>query len=275
MADSPLSLALRETRAHLGHPVALATLAALSLILGLSGPFSTYEMLRGGPRLVYWTMIVFGTYGVGTLVTEFLALALRKRKLAIWQLAIVTGLANGVINTAFLLVLNWLAFSPAPHPLDAWIGLFSFVTCVSVAISAVHAQADHHRQPARAAPAVPSQPTLLSRLPLDRRGALVSIRVQDHYVEVTTTGGSAMLLMRLSDAIAETAPEPGLQVHRSHWVALSRIAAARRNGETALLTLSDGREVPVSRGKLAEVQAAGLLPARSETIQTGRVAARG
>jgi hypothetical protein len=274
VADRLLSLALREMRAHLGHSVVLATLAALSLILGLSGPFTTYDLLRVGPRIAYWTIVVFGTYGMGTLVTEVIALLLRGRGLAIWQQVSLTGFANGVFGTAFLMGLNALAFPPEPHPFDEVGELFGFVLAVSLAVSAVHALADWTRAAERLAQTEPQRPALLDRLPLDRRGGLVSITVQDHYVEVTTTSGSGMVLMRLSDAIREAAPEPGLQVHRSHWVALSRVTAARRTGDTAVLTLSNGREVPVSRGKLAEVQAAGLLPVRTDAPPP-RMAARG
>jgi hypothetical protein len=37
----------------------------------------------------------------------------------------------------------------------------------------------------------------------------VALSVEDHYVRVRTTRGEEMILMRLSDAIRETAPETG------------------------------------------------------------------
>ncbi|MCW1932118.1 LytTR family DNA-binding domain-containing protein [Pararhodobacter zhoushanensis] len=99
----------------------------------------------------------------------------------------------------------------------------------------------------------------MARLPLDKRGALISLSVQDHYVEVVTLRGRELLLMRLSDAIAETGGDVGLQVHRSHWVALDQVRAARREGARGVLTLSDGREIPVSRTYAAAAKAAGLF----------------
>jgi DNA-binding LytR/AlgR family response regulator len=65
--------------------------------------------------------------------------------------------------------------------------------------------------------------------------------------------------MRLADAIAETEGCTGLQVHRSHWVALDHIAAARREGARGVLTLVDGREIPVSRTYVPSLRDAGLL----------------
>ena len=44
-----------------------------------------------------------------------------------------------------------------------------------------------------------------------------------NYVEVWTERGTHLVLMRLSDAIRETAGENGLQIHRSHWVALGAV----------------------------------------------------
>ncbi len=79
-------------------------------------------------------------------------------------------------------------------------------------------------------------------------------------MDVVTTRGRGPLLMRLGDAIRETAGVEGLQVHRSHWVALEQVASARRIGDAAALTLSTGGEMPVSRSRLAQVRAAGLLP---------------
>ena len=77
---------------------------------------------------------------------------------------------------------------------------------------------------------------------------------------MTTSAGSALLLMRLSDAIAEAGDTKGLQIHRSHWVALDAVRAVRRDGQRAVLTLTDGRDLPVSRANLDKVKAAGLLP---------------
>ena len=47
----------------------------------------------------------------------------------------------------------------------------------------------------------PSPPALLKRLDLAKRGDLISISVQAHNVEVVTTAGASLLLLRLSDAM--------------------------------------------------------------------------
>ncbi|WP_058246574.1 LytTR family DNA-binding domain-containing protein [Tropicibacter naphthalenivorans] len=79
-------------------------------------------------------------------------------------------------------------------------------------------------------------------------------------MRITTTKGQELILMRLSDAVREVGDTPGAQVHRSHWVSYSQVTAARREGDRAILTLSDGQELPVSRANVAKIKEAGLLP---------------
>ena len=80
----------------------------------------------------------------------------------------------------------------------------------------------------------------------------------DHYVEAFTTAGSTLILMRFADAVEELQGADGLRVHRSHWVVRRHVVkASRRNGRT-VLHMTGGQEIPVSRGYLADVTAAGL-----------------
>jgi DNA-binding LytR/AlgR family response regulator len=87
-----------------------------------------------------------------------------------------------------------------------------------------------------------------ARLPLHLKGARIFALVsEDHYLRVYTDGGNTMILMRLSDAIAELGSEGGAQTHRSWWVARDAVSKAVRADGKAVLTLSDGTEAPVSR----------------------------
>ena len=257
MTDPAPQSTMREWRAHVAAPPVLAAQVGVALVAGLSGPFGTYEVFGLPARLAYWTVVVFGTYGLGAALT--LALAPRLDGRPVWQAVGLTGLAIGVAVTLFLWALDL--------PVQGWRGLGALadparlagvfvVSWVVLGIRALWLDAGPAAGPATR----PGPARILGRLPLDRRGALVALSVQDHYVEVITTRGRDLILMRLSDAIAETEGVAGLQVHRSHWVALDQVRAARRQGDGAVLTLSDGREVPVARARLRAVRAAGLLP---------------
>jgi DNA-binding LytR/AlgR family response regulator len=91
-------------------------------------------------------------------------------------------------------------------------------------------------------------PKFLERLPLKLRGADIwAVEAEDHYLRLHTSKGQDLILMRLSDAIAELEGIEGAQAHRSWWVARDAITEAVRGDGRATLTLKDGAEVPVSR----------------------------
>ena len=120
------------------------------------------------------------------------------------------------------------------------------------------------RAPGPAAPAAeeasaPQACRLVERLPQNLRGPLVCLEMEDHYVRVRTTRGSALLLMRLGDAMAEAAPTPGAQAHRSWWVAAEAITRFERVGRVAQLHLKTGTKVPVSQRYIQTIEA--LAPA--------------
>ena len=66
-----------------------------------------------------------------------------------------------------------------------------------------------------------------------------------------------MILLRLSDAIAELDGLEGAQTHRSWWVARAAIADAKRGDGRAVIALPDGAEAPVSRTHVKTLRAAG------------------
>jgi DNA-binding LytR/AlgR family response regulator len=107
--------------------------------------------------------------------------------------------------------------------------------------------------PAAIAPATHSSAARFAdRLPpAMRTQKLVALEAEDHYLRVHTPAGSTLILMRLSDAIAElkgdAISQAGAQTHRSWWVATDAVAASKRNDGRATLTLTNGVEAPVSR----------------------------
>lgn len=68
------------------------------------------------------------------------------------------------------------------------------------------------------------------------------------------------MLMRLSDAIREVGAVRGAQVHRSHWAAFDEVVSVTRKGERAVMRMSNGAEIPVSRSNMARLRDSGLLP---------------
>jgi hypothetical protein len=249
----PSQTALREMRRHFLSPVTLFVLGAVVAVLTLVGPFGTDESLTPGFRALYWMSVVAATYMAGFAVDA----ALRPR-LSHRVATIVNPLLMGVAITLTVIGVNLLLIGRLPGG-PGWAGDVLTIYVIAVIVSAAM-QAVVTALFRREAGSGIGTPAILDRLPLDKRGALVALSVEDHYVRVRTTKGEEMILMRLSDAIRETAPEPGLRVHRSHWVATGRVTAARRDGDRAILTMAHGGDIPVSRSHIPAVKEAGLLP---------------
>lgn len=96
------------------------------------------------------------------------------------------------------------------------------------------------------------------RLPLPLRNQeLLALKSEDHYLRVYVEGQSELILHRLSDAIAELGDDLGAQTHRSWWVAKAAVANVQKSDGRATLTLTNGEEVPVSRGHYKKLNDAG------------------
>ena len=91
------------------------------------------------------------------------------------------------------------------------------------------------------------------RLPAELGRDIVYLKMSDHYVEVFTTAGHTVMLMRLADAVAEL-EGMGVRVHRSYWVANDHVERLMRRGRRRFLRLAGGHDVPVSRTYLPAVK---------------------
>ena len=103
-------------------------------------------------------------------------------------------------------------------------------------------------------PAAP-QSWFFDRLPDMLGRDVVYLNVCGHYINVVTTAGSCLVLMRFADAMAALG-DLGLQVHRSYWVAHRHITGILRRDERTLVRVTGPHELPVSRTHLAAVRAA-------------------
>lgn len=257
--NSALQSALREVTDQYRSPPSLAVLGATSVVLGISGPFGTLDSLDLGWRLAYWSLVVPLTYAAGSFGS-----AIGRRALAgapLWkQLLLIGFLSAFLVWTVLLVTHSVLGFSFAR--IAGFHADFPVLVLICLVIEGAREVFTRSRTDADGAPVLPPTeppPRLLERLPEDLRGDLVSISVNDHYVAVTTTLGCHDVLLRLSDAMAEAEPVQGLQVHRSHWVALAQVQGWQRTADKVVLSVTGGAQIPVSRGKLKSVEAAGLL----------------
>jgi hypothetical protein len=117
-----------------------------------------------------------------------------------------------------------------------------------------------HRAPsnamnASAAAAPQPEPGFFKKLRPDLGRNVLALEAHEHYIKVHTDCGNELIHYRFGDAVRELSGRPGLQVHRSYWVAPDAVVAVSPAGKSYRLTLSNGLMVPVSlsfRGALQQ-----------------------
>ncbi len=102
----------------------------------------------------------------------------------------------------------------------------------------------------------PTSPDFLRRLDRPLAGPLLAVQAQEHYIRIVGEGSAPILLYRFSDALEQLRALPGLQVHRSWWVALDAVAGIERDNGRLSLRLVNGERVPVSRRYVGAVEIA-------------------
>ncbi|MDD9989040.1 MAG: LytTR family DNA-binding domain-containing protein [Spirochaetaceae bacterium] len=82
---------------------------------------------------------------------------------------------------------------------------------------------------------------------------VIFLKVDDHYIDVFTTNGSCLILMRLTDAL-EDLGDIGLQTHRSYWVARRHMLRTEQHDGRTMVRVTGDHLVPVSRSYLPAVR---------------------
>lgn len=224
------------------------------------GPFDTDVDLNIWERLAFWTVAVSI---VGIVIEHCMIAVLASRWFARFHLVFKLffgSMIGAVPGASFMITINTI-FRPE-HLNDLnfpllWMNvaimalLVAGLDClVTLQFRKVTPETQTDEPPAELDTppfGIVTLPRLFLRLPDRlREGQIISMSMQDHYVEITTTLGSEMLLMRLSDAIDLLDGMPGTQTHRSHWAACTHAVELVKAGRRHELTLSDGRILPVS-----------------------------
>lgn len=88
---------------------------------------------------------------------------------------------------------------------------------------------------------------LWARLPARLGRDLVALSAELHYLRVYTTAGDALILYSFGRATEALDAYPGMQIHRSHWVALAHVRGVVTEGGRTLCRLEATPDLPVSR----------------------------
>jgi len=256
-----LQSALRELQVFLYSPRFWATFAAVVLIFWVTGPYGTAERLAAVPRLGFWFVLHAVAWSIAVITIVLVDTALRPRMPSLLgRMAagtVVAGIPVGLATEAISLftfggapTLSTLAGGIASGLLLS--ALFCGLTFLTMSSRQAAALAAVPAPPPSAE--APSDVPLLRRLRPENRGPILHMTVADHYTEVTTSRGRELILLRFSDALEEIGDTPGLQVHRSHFVADAHVARLVRADGRLTVVLKDGAEIPVSRSRLEAVR---------------------
>lgn len=225
----------------------------ISAAVTFMGPFGTFTSLPLGERAAFW----FGLIGAAIAIGLAIRAALR---------TFLPGRGDWTETMIFAPLLT-LAFTPILYAVVAWMSdgnsamsafeMALVVFCTPLGVVAAR-RILAGRPPEILAPSRAADPRILQRLPEEWGKKILRITVRDHYVEIVTDRTKEKVLMRFSDAISEADGIPGLQVHRSHWVAEDAVRAVECEKGRMFLTLEDGSRIPVSRGFRTAVVEAGI-----------------
>lgn len=223
----------------------LVALVVLGLFLAAIDAFESGQ-LPAHLRYLYWQMALVGGGVIAALIEPVLARRLEGRPtlFAVAQLAAMTPPIAAWVSVIPLIVFG------SPAPADLILPLLPDVMTVNVAVLMLAVAVRRILMPAQipAASEGVAPPDIRARLPPRlARARLVAIEAEDHYLRIRTEAGSALVLMRLSDALTALKGADGFRVHRSWWVARVAVEAASWKGGRGELILSDGAVAPVSR----------------------------
>jgi hypothetical protein len=250
----------------------LGVSVALGVVFAALGPEGTSD--RGIlPALLQW--LAQAMIPMALCIAAHLALhrAAAFDRLNPWAKLLASGVLGAVLFSPLaygidLLLGDWPA--PGGSHVAEWLdelgAVLVPVAFTWVAINAPFQLGYSFRREFAAAPAIPlepppppqstppGEPFFLSLIPAERRGEVLHMKSELHYLSVATTRGRSLILYTLRDAVRELPPDAGVQTHRSWWVNLAHAKDLRINGRLATLTMADGTKVPVSRSKVKTVK---------------------
>ena len=226
----------------------------VGLLLGFLGPFGTYPTFERVTRYGFWLAMT----AAGVLVALAAEALLPRDRLRPGPMRIAVVALLSALPMTFVVAWTMSLLQPGrvytPVQLPA---LFVAVAAVQLLVVFATTLASAPAAVADAPPPEPADfpPALLDKLPPAIGSDLVALETEDHYLRVHTSGGSALILMRMADAVAMLDPRLGAQVHRRWWVAEAAVKVLRTADQKLSLELADGRVVPVGRTFAAAVRA--------------------
>lgn len=232
---------------------------AVGGLLTVLAPYDSDQLPAWG-RAIYWCGLIAVGLGSGEVIAWAVVKALPEGTPLVVHWLLISLAVSAPVTAAviFLQLISGGRVGWADLPV-----FYFLVWVISAAMTAlgVLMNRDTAAQGAAETGAAAPGARFMRRLkPKLRTGALWAVASEDHYLRVKTDLGEELILMRLADAIAELEGVPGLQTHRSWWIAEAGVdSVTKAPGGRATVRLKDGADAPVSRANLPGLRKAGWL----------------
>lgn len=255
--DSAMQFALREMHRLLNRFQFWLVLLTIVGVLTVSGPFNTLVELSFLQRLAYWAGIAVLTSLPSFMIAFMINWHASRRG---WPMVAPIIMASALSSIPVSLIVWGVSAFVTGNGDPTAAGLFDIsLRCIPICLAITTIYTLLRRPENAAVEAAPDSaleaPPFFARLNPATGRKIISLQAQDHYVEVITTRGKEMILMRLEDAITELPNTNGIRTHRSWWVAKSGLdKLVRQSGKLSVQTV-DGRLIPVSRANEKDVRA--------------------
>lgn len=249
--------------------IELLAMVMLGLLIGLLGPFGTFDNPPAVRMLswVIWLVAGYLFFRPTGVVAGWLCEATGLPRFAGRLIAIVV--ASVPVTLIVIMMVGRLSFADALHSSGFWT-MYLYICVISAVASTAMAVLFGRRMSEKAAVGdeAPVKPLADTTSPAETTptlplppgfGPVRALKGEDHYVRVIGDGREELILMRMRDAIERLGPTDGLRLHRSWWVAKDAVASVRRDGRTAMVRLTTGHEASVARDMMPQLRAAGWL----------------
>lgn len=246
--NNPLHLTLREMQLGYLNKQFVIWMTAAVIVLTIAGPFGTLRAFNTLERFAYWLILTPTTFLLASFCSTFIVITLSKFSINKWACYGVAGVMSGIPVGISVWIFQFILNEHVAPDLDFLITMISSTIPITLAVNMIYASRSKSGvTKINAAESSVSNDLFFNRLSKKLGHDVISLNAQDHYVEVKTTLGSELILMRMSDAISELTDIEGFQTHRSWWVAKKHILAVRSDHGKKSLELTDKTKVPVSR----------------------------
>jgi hypothetical protein len=234
--------------------------AGIGLLLGLMGPFGSFFNDSLPLRIAYWIGGMLSGFLLFGCLTRLAAAGARRVGAPDWAMIPVVILLGSAIQGPPLRAVAITLWPQIAQRSRRWPGTASAWRPRRRSSSSTTSCVCGPRVRI-AGPLVPVE----APAPAADPGAVLYLRMEDHYVRIRTEHGSRLEMGPLARVTAGLGRVEGLQTHRSWWVARRAITGVERDGRNLRLTADrrrDGPRQPRLRGQAASRWLAGRRKSR-------------